>query len=155
MVTVLHQIESILNSRPLCPVSSDPNDLEILTHGHFLIGEPLNAIPEPNLIDSNLNRLTRWQLLQNFIQQFWKHWHNEYLHTLQQRNKWIKSIDNIRVGTIVLINDPNLPPLQWKLGRVSEVYPSKDGVIRSVSLKTHHGLIKRPVHKLSPLPISQ
>lgn len=39
--TVLAQIEAVLNSRPLCLMSSDPNDLTILSPGHFLTTEPL------------------------------------------------------------------------------------------------------------------
>ncbi|XP_055309622.1 uncharacterized protein LOC129573263 [Sitodiplosis mosellana] len=37
--TVLVRIESCLNSRPLCPLTSDIDDLDVLTPGHFLIGE--------------------------------------------------------------------------------------------------------------------
>jgi hypothetical protein len=37
MHTLLTLIESCLNSRPITPMSSDPNDLEPLTAGHFLI----------------------------------------------------------------------------------------------------------------------
>lgn len=66
--TVLIQIEAILNSRPLYPMSSDPNDLSVLTPGHFLTLEPLTAIPDPDLTHLKLNRLTRWQLLQNLHQ---------------------------------------------------------------------------------------
>lgn len=41
--TVLVQIESCLNSRPLCPISDNPEEFEALTPGHFLTGEALTA----------------------------------------------------------------------------------------------------------------
>ena len=48
--TLLCQIESCLNSRPLLPLSSLAIDaVEVLTLGHFLIGRPLLSLPEENL----------------------------------------------------------------------------------------------------------
>jgi hypothetical protein len=64
MHTLLTLIESCLNSRPITPMSSDPNDLEPLTAGHFLIGAPLTAPIEPNLQDLPDNRLSRWQRIE-------------------------------------------------------------------------------------------
>lgn len=37
--TLLVRIESCLNSRPICPLSNDVDDLEYITPGHFLIGD--------------------------------------------------------------------------------------------------------------------
>jgi hypothetical protein len=41
MYTLLTGIEACLNSRPLCPLTDDPNDVDVLTPGQFLIGAPL------------------------------------------------------------------------------------------------------------------
>ncbi|XP_060528271.1 uncharacterized protein LOC132703160 [Cylas formicarius] len=112
MSTVLTQVESILNSRPLCSLSSNPNDLHSLTPGHFLTLEPLSAPPDDPLANLNTNRLTRWQLMQQLHQHFWDRWHREYLHQLQQRHKWNTTTNPPKVGQLVLIKDENLPPLK-------------------------------------------
>ncbi|XP_055928122.1 uncharacterized protein LOC129959329 [Argiope bruennichi] len=56
-LTILNQIEGILNSRPLYPLSCDPNDFDVLTPGHFLVGRPISAIVEPSLTELPDNRL--------------------------------------------------------------------------------------------------
>ncbi|XP_035213254.1 uncharacterized protein LOC118187155 [Stegodyphus dumicola] len=78
-LTVLTQVEACMNSRPLCAMSSDPNDFSALTPGHFLIGAPLLAIPESDLSDVKSSRLKRWSLVQQTVQHFWKRWCAEYL----------------------------------------------------------------------------
>ncbi|XP_069363429.1 uncharacterized protein [Maniola hyperantus] len=153
MHTLLCQIEAVLNSRPLCILSADSADPLPLTPGHFLIGEPLTAIPDVSLIDVPPNRLTRWRWVQQAVQHFWKRWSREYLHEIQQRNKWFHNNGPpIREGTVVVVCDDNLPPLQWRLARVHALHPGLDGVTRVVTLKYGNGLFKRPVVKICPLP---
>ncbi|CAL1677400.1 unnamed protein product [Lasius platythorax] len=62
--TFLAQVEACLNSRPLQALTDDPEDFSALTPGHFLIGTPLLAVPEPALTETKENTLSRWQLLQ-------------------------------------------------------------------------------------------
>lgn len=150
--TVLAQIEAVLNSRPLCPMSSDPNDLTVLSPGHFLTMEPLVSIPSPDLTIGTTNRLDRWQLVQRMHQDFWKRWHQEYLHTLQQRPKWLDPIDPIREGSLVLLKEENISPLQWKLGRITKLHPGCDGVPRVATVRATNGSLTRPLVKLCPLP---
>ncbi|KAI5735483.1 hypothetical protein M8J77_018916 [Diaphorina citri] len=152
LTTVLTQIEALLNSRPLCVLSNDPNDLEPLTPAHFLKMTPLHHLPSVQLEEDRLTRLSRFQLLDQMVQSFWKRWSLEYLNSLQEKSKWNKSIENLAVGTVVLIKDGNAIPLHWKLGVVQEVHPGSDGVVRVATVKTKSGVYKRPVVKLCPLP---
>ena len=90
LATLLAEIEACLNSRPLIPLSDDPDDLDALTPGHFLVGEAITAIPEPNLEDLPDNRLSRWQLVQKMQTAFWRLWSRDYLNTLQTRESGIE-----------------------------------------------------------------
>lgn len=153
--TLLTQVEAILNSRPLVPLSSDPSDLEALTPGHFIIGEALTAVPDFDLNDVPVSHLTRFQHVTKMSQQFWKRWSNDYLHLLQQRSKWrFQKEPELVVGSLVLIKEDNKPPMQWPMGRVVAVHPGKDNIVRVVSIKTKNGTIKRSIVKICPLPIN-
>ena len=151
--TVLHRIEAILNSRPLTPISNDPNDLEVLTPGHFLIGRPLVSPPEEDHEDTPLPRLKRWQYVEALCHQLWKIRSKEYLQTLQKRNNWLKEATPLQEGDLVLIEDPQAPTLSWKRGRIIQIYPGKDGQVRVTTVRTPTGELKRPALRLFRLPL--
>ena len=151
--TLVIQIEGLLNSRPLMELSSDPNDLEPLTPAHFLIGRTLTEMPEPNVTDIMENRLGRWQRIQSMYQGFWKRWSEEYLSTLQRRDKWNGPPTTFRLDQIVLLKEDNVPPLHWKLGRLVKLHFGRDSLVRVVSIKTKTGIIDRAVTKICVLPI--
>lgn len=152
--TVLVQIEALLNSRPLTPLSSDANDLSPLTPGHFLIGRPLTALPAPNLEDRCVTYLTRYQRIEQLRQHFWSRWSKEYVSELQQRVKWRNCTKALEKDTLVLIKDEKLPPLKWRLGRVTAVFPGQDGISRVADIKTTCGVVRRAFSKICPLPLS-
>ncbi|XP_031639984.1 uncharacterized protein LOC116351968 [Contarinia nasturtii] len=127
--TVLTQIEAILNSRPITPMTENPEDLDVLTPGHFLIGSSLTAPIEPNLLQARENRLTRWDLCMRMKQEFWTKWSNDYISKLQTRSKWKNPQKNLMVGDMVLMMEENTPPLHWPLGRVSKIYPGNDNLM--------------------------
>ncbi|XP_047985026.1 uncharacterized protein LOC125225360 [Leguminivora glycinivorella] len=144
--SLLAQIEGCMNSRPLCAISEDPDDINYLTPSHFL-----SSGPTLTLIETERDLRTRWQLTQKIFQDLWKRWRSEYLALLNSRSKWKKSQDNISINDVVLIHDDNLPPGKWAMGRVIELHPGQDGYVRVVTLKTKNGTLKRPVVKLSLL----
>ncbi|XP_050599064.1 uncharacterized protein LOC126926771 [Bombus affinis] len=151
--TLIIEIESILNSRPLTPISSDPNDLLVLTPGHFLIGDALTSFRERDFRDTPSNRLSSWQHIQRVKQHVWRRWHREYLNELNIRNKWSKGSHDIRVGTVVVLREDNVPSMQWPLGRVIKVHPGVDGIIRTATVQTATTTLDRGVKRLVPLPI--
>ena len=146
------EIEAILNSRPITPISSDHNDLLALTPGHFLIGDALKGLPEHDFSPLPSNRLSAWQLISKIRQDFWKRWHKEYLNELNIRSKWNDNGDEVKIGMLVLLEEDNLPSLQWALGRIHEIHSGKDNITRAVTVKTCKGLFKRPVSKIAILP---
>lgn len=152
--TVFCKIEAVLNSRPLCPVSSDPNDLEVLTPGHFLIGGPLSALPEYPFMEVPVNRLSRFELLQQLSQSFWKRFNLEYLHLLQQRVRWSDKTDPPKVGDLVLVKEMNMPPLSWRRGRILRLFLGADGIPRVAEVLVGNSVLKRAVATLSRLPVA-
>lgn len=150
--TLLVQIEAVLNSRPLSPLSNEPSDLTPLTPSHFLIGRPLTSLPERDLVEIPENRLSTYQRIQQLQQHFWSRWSLEYISELQQRSKWQQKVNPIKINDLVVIKEENQPPLKWSLGRVIEVHPGKDGTVRVATVKTSTGTIKRSCVKLCPLP---
>lgn len=155
LTTVLCQIEACLNSRPIAPLHDDPGNYETLTPGHFLIGSPISALPQPSLLSLNQSRLSRWQLIRQLSEGFWRRWQSDYINTLQQKLKWKKVTPAIRMGTMVILKNPLLPPCKWELGRVTRVHPGSDGLTRVATVRTAHSEYKRPIVKLCILPINE
>lgn len=155
LYTYTTEIEAILNSRPITPISSDPNDLNALCPSHFLIGDSLMSVPEQDITDTKVNRLSTWQHIQYVKQHFWKRWSKEYLNNLNVRSKWHQQkADNIKIGTMVILKQNDVKPLHWPLGRIVSVHPGADGIVRAVTVKTITGVYDRSVKSVAPLPIN-
>lgn len=154
MTTLLAQVEAVLNSRPLCPMTDDPEDLTAITPGHFIMGCAPTVLPEPSLEDEKTTRLSRWQLLRKMLDSLWSKWSTEYLQRFHSTYKWNEVTTPIKQGSMVLIVDERYPSAKWPLGRVVQVHPGQDGLIRVVTVKTQVSEYKRPVTKLCLLPIN-
>lgn len=149
------QIEAILNSRPLCPLSPSPTDFTPLSPGTFLIGRPLTALPSPCLLEASTNRLDRYKRLEQARQHFWKRWANEYVSELQQRTKWRTQSASLQLNDLVLIKDDSTPPLCWRLGRISKLFPGSDELPRVADVTTAQGVVRRAINRLCLLPTSE
>ncbi|XP_053398192.1 uncharacterized protein LOC128546018 [Mercenaria mercenaria] len=161
--TFMCEAAAIVNSRPLSVSSlNDPNSAEPITPNHLLTCKSKVILPPPgNFQRTDLYSRKRWRRIQYLANEFWNRWRKEYLHNLQIRPKWVSARRNLCVGDIVMITDENLPRGEWRLGRVSEVFPSNDGLVRKVKVlvgepalddkgkrKRDFSFLERPVHKL-------
>ncbi|XP_039299275.1 uncharacterized protein LOC120355056 isoform X1 [Nilaparvata lugens] len=146
------QVEAILNSRPLIPLSEDPEDLQYISPGHFLIGRPITALPFPLPETTHIDHRSRWKNLALATKELWKKWSTEYLVTLQTKAKWTEESENLKVDTIVLLKDPGTVPSTWRLARIVELHPGKDQKVRVVTVLTETGLFKRAISSIAPLP---
>ena len=63
-------------------------------------------------------------------------------------SKWIGQKRNLQVNGVVLLKEEGVVRGHWPMGRVTEVHPSKDGLVRSLSLQTNGTIIKRPIAKV-------
>ena len=147
LYTLFCEVEATLNSRPITAAPGDPSDTEALTPDHLLRVGAGTHLPLGDFSTSEAFR-RRWAHAQALADRFWKRWKMEYLHSLRMRQRSIEPTRNLRVGDLVLITDLHLPRNQWRLGRVTKVFPGSDGLVRQVRLRTSSGVLTRPIVKL-------
>lgn len=155
LYTVITQIEAVLNSRPLCPLSSDISELNYLSPGHFLIGTQMTSYPEIKYTNINPNRLKFWNLCTKLKQDFWNVWHRDYLTQLQNRTKWKHDNVNLKIGDLVIVKLSNVAPMKWPMGRIVKVVPGPDGKVRVAHVKMSDKVYVRSYRTLCPLPLCE
>ena len=147
MYTVITDIECAINQRPLTYQGSDPKDLKPITPAHLALGRSLVSLPNHETKETTIQG--RFSYLQKLQDHFWKRWTKEYLPQLQIRKKWTtESSPEIQKNDICLISEEKTPRSKWPLGRVMDLIPGRDGLIRTVRLRTCKGVCIRPVQKL-------
>ena len=151
--TLFCEVESMIISRPLTKLSDDPNDLSPLTPNHLLIMSSVITIHPGNFDQGDMYR-KRWRHVQHLANQLWRKWLRVYLPELQKRSKWSKPQINFQRADFVLILDELNLRYLWPLGLVKEVNQGRDGLVRSVKVKTHATELVRPITKVVLLEAS-
>lgn len=152
LTTLFTRVEAVLNSRPLCYLSSSVDEVDFLTPSHLLIGHSVLNFPE-ECIPEESTPATRWMRVRQISQAFWRRWSKDYITTQIQRFKGFDRSSNIKEGQVVFISDIRTSPLCWPIGRIVTTHPGRDNVVRVVTIKTVNGTYVRPVCKIIPLPM--
>jgi transposase InsO family protein len=160
--TVLCEVEAIVNNRPLTYVGDKFPEIQPITPRHFLTLNPNNQVALTSFDEELFQTRTQeavvelWKKGENLLSEFWKVWHNDYLLNLRSRLQYDhKSKRSVPfapcVGHVVLVKEKGLPRGSWRIGRIAELCPSSDGLVRSVSVKLPTGrIVRRPVNLLCP-----
>ena len=149
---MLWEIEFMINSRPLTFIALDSAEDDPLTPNHLLLG---SAGGEKPLCEQDYDLRMRWHQTQKFANQFWQRWVREYGPKLIRRSKWHSKIQPPSVGDIVVIVDDTQPRNRWPKGVITEIFPAKDGQVRSVLVKTSTSTYVRPVAKIAVLDVGK
>lgn len=154
MDTALVEIEACINSRPL---TYSGNELEAtpITPARFLIGRASFYEVPSKFGEKCLGKqevISRNILQDTIVEHFWSIWSNDYIRGLPNP-KSAKSRCDLIVGSLVLVRDDKIPRLQWPVAVVTELRASKDGLVRSVVVRTNKRTFVRAIQSLHNLEI--
>jgi len=161
--TVVIEIESMLNDRPLTYVNSDLQDSQPLTPSHLLHGRRIQQVPhslsdpeeltDPTVVYGTDLR-NRMDKLTQLMEHFSSRWKREYLTSLREFYKTSKQGSKlIRTGDVVIVHEDNKPRLHWRLAMVENLIEGNDGEVRAAHIRTCNRSTTRPVAKLFPLEV--
>ena len=144
--TLLIEIESVINSRPITYVYDDVNEGQAITPSVLLCGKDLTQLP-PNMFEYRFERKhpqtcrERLKYLDKIKTYFWTRWTREYLAELTVKHAGSRKgeVREPKVDDIVLVKEGGetvkIPRHLWKLGRVVAVFEGRDKKVRSVDVQ--------------------
>ncbi|UYV68600.1 hypothetical protein LAZ67_6000173, partial [Cordylochernes scorpioides] len=151
--TVMCDVESLMNTRPLTYLTKESEDLAPLTPSLFLHEVREVGVPDLDLID-NQTLSRKYQYIKRVREDLRERFRIEYFGFLRQETRRLKTTIPFKVGDMVLIGQESLKRLHWPLARIIQLYPGKDGLVRVAKVKTSSGDKIRPIQKLYNLEIT-
>jgi hypothetical protein len=126
----------------------------MITAGHLMAMRHLGAMPE-GLYDMNVHAGRRLRELQTNYNFFQIKLAQKLYNDLRQRSGDLKPGKNLKTGEVVLMAEPTTPSHTWRLARVTETFPGKDGYVRVVEiLDANKKEFLRSVRQLVKLPVA-
>jgi len=162
ILTFLSDLTNYINSRPLTYVNNDV-DLKYISPNSFLKFETgssllLDGTAGGEIVAPSRKDLVRsLQVRDDWFQAAKDIWIEEYLLSLRESSRDLYQddwVNRIAQGDIVLISSPKSRPL-WKMGRVVELLPGSDGIVRTVKIvRPDRSEGVYPINLLYPLELS-
>ncbi|XP_059810171.1 uncharacterized protein LOC132383250 [Hypanus sabinus] len=135
LCTLMAEVTAIINAQSFLPVSSDPEN-PFIPSPSMLLTQKAGAPPPPGDFSDKDLYTKQWRQVQALANQLWPRWRHKYLPLLQQRRKWTEPHRNLQVGDLVLLRDKQIARNSWPTARITATFPSVDGHVRKIELKT-------------------
>ncbi len=160
---ILKEIQYVMNIRPLTYLNQEEG--YTLTPFQLLTGrKPSRTEFDVEETEDNEDysghatpqRLSNTELIRREqLEEWWIQWQEDYLDAIKKfcyEGSKRKGIKGPEVGQVVIIHEENQPRMKWVTGRIKELIPSEDGIVRQVILvNSKKNEITRPVQRLYPL----
>lgn len=146
LVTLMTEVEGVVNSRPLTHIPDNTEDPCPLTPNHFVKNTGLTVLPEADVIDDKSLRAAH-RKLQRLREALRSRFRKEYLGQLRHHHH-NRGGATLKPGDTVLVHQENAKRQDWPLGVIVEVILGIDGVARTFRVKTTGGIIMRPAQRL-------
>ena len=79
--------------------------------------------------------LIRWKYVMSQYADWWSHWYRAVFANLVPYKRWKTPHTNLKPGDVCLLRyKGKIPPADYRLCRVEEVYPDKEGLVRTVKI---------------------
>ena len=144
--TVCFEAANLVNERPIGRHPTSPDDESYLCPNDLLVGRSTSRVPSGPFAQTD-NPRRRYEFIHKVVNNFWRKWTRDYFPSLIIQQKWHTAKRNLKTGDIVLTQDSNQIRGQWKLGKVSEVFPGEDGRVRKVQASYKNPKPGEPPHK--------
>ena len=164
--TVITEIETRVNNRPLTYLDDSSIHVEAITPSHLLHGRRLEPFPSINVeeyctdptIDDRAQYLRDSYHHRNKLLQRWeRHWAEDYLVSLREKfygAQEPEKANSLQENDVVLLKtDQNRADLP--LARVLKLYPDKNGVNRTAEILVKGQRTLRTINNLIPLECSR
>eukprot|EP00112_Aurelia_sp_Birch-Aquarium-sp1_P012254 Seg2575.2 transcript_id=Seg2575.2/GoldUCD/mRNA.D3Y31 product="hypothetical protein" protein_id=Seg2575.2/GoldUCD/D3Y31 len=161
MSTILVEIESVINSRPLTYVYDDSEGISYpLTPSHLINCRNLDRLPNDahfEIVNTYESLSKRARYNRRLLTQFTTSWKREYLLGLLEAYKPKDNANEpvIKVNDIVILRNGQVKRSFWKLCKVVELLTGTDGTVRSARVQVADGkkVFNRSLKHLIPLEI--
>nr|CAD2182591.1 unnamed protein product [Meloidogyne enterolobii] len=167
VLTILLEIENIINSRPITFESANPLEPRALSPADIIKpyrnNSPIEITPSEKMDDPDYNQniqsnsqslITTWEKITSRAKNFWIRWKADYILSLRERYKKLQQSSQRwpTINELVIVHSDTLPRSNWSLAIILEINYTENHFPNTAKIKFLSGNITlRSVHHLYPL----